>query len=177
MTSRLPLVALLGSVAFAACGGGSQGIAPNLPDGVYADAILVPVCTTTPAPSRCPDYSGPSYAIDLTGTNAEAFKGDVYAIAQDGSKAILFTYTATAQSGTASLTVTGLGSADSNGVWISGGSVSTGQVLTASYPNANVMTAWPGGLDGSHVLTLDGCGAYLLLATTRSDCDFARRSS
>ena len=173
LTTRLTV---LSSVAFTACGGGSQGIASSLPDGVYADAILVPVCASAPAPSQCPDYSGPSYAIDLTGTGTNTFKGDVYAIAQDGSKAILFTYTATAQSGTASLTVTGLGSADSNGVWISGGSISTGQVLTASYPKANVMTAWPSGLDGSHVLTLDGCGAYLLLAATRPDCDFARRS-
>jgi hypothetical protein len=176
-------------VAVAACGGGSQGIASSLPDGVYADAILAPVCSNgEPAPSPCPDYSGPSYAIDLTGTGTNTFKGDVYAIAQDGSNAILFTYTATAQSGTASLTVTGLGSADSNGVSISAGSISTGQVLTATYQGSaislaadgltggSMMSHWPSGLDGSHVLTLERCDAYLPLARSGPECDFARRS-
>src|SRR5450759_3665462 len=154
------MVVLAALILTAACSGAPQvttsALESTLPSGVYDDAILMPVCTTVPTPSQCPDYSGPS-AIDVSVTGT--FKGDVYAIAQDGSKAILFTFTAATQSGTASLTVTGLGAADSNGVWISSGSISTGQVLTASYPNANIMTSfgWPSGLDGSHVLTLDGC--------------------
>lgn len=179
------MVVLAALILTAACSGAPQGttsmLESTLPSGVYDDAILVPVCTTVPTPSQCPDYSGPSgasgpYAIDVSVTGTDTFKGDVYAIAQDGSKAILFTFTAATQSGTASLTVTGLGAADSNGVWISSGSISTGQVLTASYPNANIMTSfgWPSGLDGSHVLTLDGCSNYLVLATTPPDCAFAR---
>jgi hypothetical protein len=167
-------LAVLASIAFVACGG-PQGIGSSLPDGVYDD-VLGPICTTVPTPSQCPDYSGPSgpYGIDVSVTGTDTFKGDVYAIAQDGSKIILFTFTAATQSRTASLTVTGLGASNSTGVWIVNGSVSTGQVLTASYPKAGIGTQWPSGLDGSHVLTLDGCGNYLVLATTRPDCDFAR---
>lgn len=176
MRSKVVLAAL---ILTAACSCAPQGttstLESTLPSGVYDDVI----CTTVPTPSQCPDYSGPSgasgpYGIDVSVTGTDTFKGDVYAIVQDGSKTILFTFTAATQSGTASLTVTGLGASDSNGVWISSGSISTGQVLTASYPNANIMTSWPVGLDGSHVLTLDGCSNYLVLATTRPDCDFAR---
>jgi hypothetical protein len=164
-------VVVLAALLFAAgCGGASQA---TLPDGVYDD-VLGPICTTVPTPSQCPDYSGPSYGIDVSVTGSDTFKGDVFAIAQDGSKIILFTFTAATQSGTASLTVTGLGPSNSTGVWIVNGSVSTGQVLTASYPKAGITTQWPTGLDGSHVLTLDGCSNYLVLATTRPDCDFAR---
>ena len=167
------MVVLAALILTAACSGAT--LESPLPSGVYDDVI----CTTVPTPSQCPDYSGPSgasgpYGIDVSVTGTDTFKGDVYAIAQDGSKTILFTFTAATQSGTASLTVTGLGASDSNGVWISSGSISTGQVLTASYPNANIMTSWPVGLDGSHVLTLDGCSNYLVLATSRPDCDFAR---
>ena len=90
-----------------------------------------------------------------------------------GSQTILFTFTAAAQSGTASLTVTGLGPADPSSVWISSGSISIGEVLTASYQGGNIRKNWPIGLNGTHVLTLDGCSNYLVLATTRPDCDFA----
>jgi len=175
------MVVLAALILTAACSGAPQGttsmLESTLPSGVYDDAILVPVCTTVPTPSQCPDYSGPSgasgpYAIDVSVTGTDTFKGDVYAIAQDGSKIILFSFTAATQSGTASLTVTRLGPSNSTGVWMVNGSVSTGQVLTASYPKA--ATQWPTGLDGSHVLTLDGCSNYLVLATTRPDCAFAR---
>lgn len=170
------MVVLAALILTAACSGATSALESTLPSGVYDDVILMPVCTTVSTPSQCPDYSGPSgpYGIDVSVTGTDTFKGDVYAIAQDGTKTILFTFTAATQSGTASLTVTGLGASDSNGVWISSGSISTGQVLTASYPNANTTTSWPAGLDGSHVLTLDGCSNYLVLATTRPDCDFAR---
>jgi hypothetical protein len=167
---------VLASIAFAACGGGSPTptLASILTNGGYDDAILLPVCTTAPAPSYCPNYSGPHYSIDVTVTGTDRFTGNVLAWGQDyGSQTILFTFTAAAQSGTASLTVTGLGPADPSSVWISSGSISIGEVLTASYQGGNIRKNWPIGLNGTHVLTLDGCSNYLVLATTRPDCDFA----
>ncbi len=151
-------------------------LAAMLPNGIYVDAVLAPVCTSTPAPPQCPDYSGPHYFVDLTVTGPDSLHGFVAASAQDGSTTILFIFTGSAQSGTASLTVTGIGPPDPHNPWIQSGSLSTGEVLTASYPRASVQTNWPSGLDGSRVLTLDGCGAYLTLAPTRPDCDFALQS-
>jgi hypothetical protein len=138
-----------------------------LPGGTYEDRIEAPVCLgPPPVPARCTTdpYSGLAYQIVLTNTGSSTFRGTVNFSHQNGTTETVFTFSATAQSGVATLTVEGA----PNG---SASRPRNGAVLRATYPS-HLSGAWPSPFATPYSLTLERCGDYLPYAAQKSDCDF-----
>jgi hypothetical protein len=104
-------------------------ITSELPSGIYLDSA----------------QGAHRYFVELTSKTDGTLAGTVSNVARDGLASTEFTFTATTKSGVATLTS-------------SGGHVSNGTVLTATY--------WPLELD------LADCTTYLPLAASNSDCAF-----
>jgi hypothetical protein len=104
-------------------------VTSELPSGIYLDSA----------------QGTHRYFIELTSNTDGTLTGTVSHVAQDGPVSTEFTFTATTHSGVATLTS-------------SGGHVSNGTVITATY--------WPLELD------LGDCPTYLPLAASNADCAF-----
>jgi hypothetical protein len=158
------LAAVLTGTVLVGCGQSASPLLSILPSGIYVDRVGGRLDV-------------PHYFIALTNIGPDSFKGTLDSVGQDGSTTVVFTFTATAQSGVATLTVQ---ASLNNGA----GPPQAASLLSASYPRSlderpntaggppqSVGGAWPAGYNVHHSLTLENCDAYLSV-TSRPDCDF-----
>jgi hypothetical protein len=121
---------LVAVVLVAACGGPAKpDVVSQLPSGIYINGV----------------QGTPHYFVALTTNSDGTLTGTVSNLAQDWQASTDFTFTATTQSGVATLKS-------------SGGHVPNGTVITATYSPLE--------------LDLDNCTTYLPLAASNADCAF-----